>query len=196
MKEIKMTSEKIATIERFDPTTLISGKLDWMPVSELRGPKSRTSAMITDKNGKNAIYQIALAKDINDIGDSLVNANIGYTGKSTNIFGRLYALKLNKHSASPYIKNTYDIKHVRIPVFFIADGDSLDTVEKYLHDGAEKKFGYRFAWKEASGGIDGTIMRIQDLIDRIESLDILKELSLYLDERAVDVFKSTWKQED
>jgi hypothetical protein len=31
MKELKMTSEKIATIERFDPTTLISGKLDWMP---------------------------------------------------------------------------------------------------------------------------------------------------------------------
>jgi hypothetical protein len=24
----------------------------------------------------------------------------------------------------------------------------------------------------------------------------VKELSLYLDERAVDVFKSTWKQED
>jgi len=204
MKELKMSSpKKIAEVERHDPTTYITTKMDWFPTSDLRGAKTRSSLDITDKNGRKAIYQIALAKDVEDIGDNLYHEKIGYTGLSDNIFGRLYALKGGRHTASPYIKKTFDIKDIRVRIYFIDSQESVDTLEKYIHNKCEKLFGYRFAWKAASGGFDGSVMRIQDLIDKIveksdpkTGTEILKDISSYIDSCAVDLFISTWKQED
>lgn len=189
-------SNKINTIEKFDPTTFITGKIDWLPVCELRGAKSKHSLQYTNQHGRDAIYQIAKAEDTKAIGESIVHNMIGYTGKSTNIFGRLYALKLNKHSASPYIRSNLDIKDLMVRILFVNSTDSLDQVESYIHKESEKKFGYRFAWKEASGGVDGTVMRIQDLLDRIESLDSLKEIINYAEDRANEIWRATWRNEE
>lgn len=190
-----MTS-KIATIERFDPTSFITGKIDWMPVNDLRGAKSKTSMQYTNQYGRDAIYQIALASDVIAIGDDLVHEKIGYTGKSTNVFGRLYAFKLHKHSASPFIRTNFDMKDLVVRVLFVNSAESLDQVESHIHRECEKLFGYRFAWKEASGGVDGLTMRIQDLIDRVDTLDALKEIINYAEDRANDVWRATWRSED
>lgn len=191
-----MNTRKIALVEKFDPSAHITTQIDWMPVSELRGPKARTSTTITHKNGQIAIYQIALAKDIKDIGENLVSDAIGYTGKSSNIFARLYALKLNKHTASPFIRTNYAIEDLRVRILFIDAIENLDVVERSIHDATEKAFGYRFAWKEASGGVDGLIMKIQDLIDRVDSEDSLRELADYIEEKAMEMYRQNWRSKE
>ncbi len=187
---------KIATIERFDPTSLITGKIEWMPIADVRQAKSKTSLQYTNEHGRDAIYQIALKEDIKDIGNSLINPKIGYTGKSQNIFGRLYALKMHKHSASPYIRANFELKNITVRVLFVENADALDRVEGHIHKETEKEYGYRFAWKEASGGIDGLTMRIQDMLDRVDSLDALKELINYAEDRANEIWRATWRLEE
>lgn len=191
-----MDTRKIALVEKFDPSIHIISKTDWMYVSELRGAKHRISKAITEKNGTNGVYQIALAKDVKDINDKIIAAGIGYTGKSTNIFGRLYALKMHKHSASPYIRTAFDIKDVMVRILFVDGVENLDTVERSIHDATEKEYGYRFAWKEASAGIDGLVMKIQDHIDRIESIDSLRDLAQYIDDRAMEILAANWRQKE
>lgn len=192
-----MANSKINTIERLDPIAeFITGKIDWMPVSDLRGAKSKHSLQITNQHGRDAIYQIALESDIKAIGETIIHNMIGYTGKSTNIFGRLYALKLNKHSASPYIRSNFDMKDLMVRILFVNSTDSLDQVEGYIHRETEKQFGYRFAWREASGGVDGTVMRIQDLLDRIDTLESLKEIMNYAEDRANEIWRATWRNEE
>jgi len=192
-KEKKMNN--ISVIERFDVSNYIKGKLDWFPIEELRGPNTRRSKSITDVNGRAGIYQIAHINDVSDIGESVFHPKIGYTGKSENIFGRLGQLKNNSHTTSPYIRNNFKTEDIRVRIFFTGEVP-VGQVEAHFHDHAEREYGYRFAWREASGGIDGILLRIQDHIDNIDSLDALKELSSYIDERAVEIFKSTWKQDE
>ena len=191
-----MNTRKIPAVEKFDPSVHITGKIDWMPVLDLKGAKSKASRAITDKNGQIAVYQIAHVDDIKTIGDNLVSDAIGYTGKSENIFGRLYMLKLHKHSASPYIRTAFDLDQLRVRILFVDAVENLDTVEKSIQGATEKAFGYRFAWKQASGGIDGVVMKIQDMIDRIDSEDSLRELADYIEERAMEMYRQNWRAKE
>ena len=191
-----MNTRKIAQIEKFDPSIHITFKTDWMPVLDMKIPKSKSSRVITDKYGKIAIYQIAQVDDIKTIGDNLISDAIGYTGKSENIFGRMYSLKLHKHTASPYIRTTFDLNKLRVRILFVDASENLDTVEKSIHLATEKAFGYRFAWKEASGGVDGLIMKIQDLIDRVDSEDSLRDIADYIEEKAMEMYRQNWRSKE
>ena len=191
-----MNMSNIATIDPVNPPKHIRGKSDWINLTDIKGAKSRSSTHYTNQYGKVAVYQVALVSDIEEIGDKLIHEKIGYTGKSTNIFARLLGLKGSKHNASPFIRNTFENKDLVIRILFVDEIDNLDHVESYIHKSTEKLYGYRFAWKEASGGIDGIAMRIQDLIDRIENLDTLKELMNYTEERANEIWRATWRNEE
>jgi hypothetical protein len=191
-----MNTRKIALVEKFDPSIHITIKTDWMPVLDMKIPKSKSSRAITDKHGKIAVYQIAHVDDIKVIADNLVSDAIGYTGKSENIFGRMYALKMHKHTASPYIRTAFDLNKLRVRILFIDASENLDVVEKSIHDATEKAFGYRFAWKQASGGIDGNMMKIQDLIDRVDSEDSLRELADYIEEKAMEMYRQNWRSKE
>jgi hypothetical protein len=79
---------------------------------------------------------------------------------------------------------------------FIDSKENLDTVERAIHSATEKAFGYRFAWKQASGGIDGIVMKIQDLVDRIDSEESLRELADYIEERAMEMYRQNWRSKE
>ena len=173
-------------------SALIKDKLDWQPLLTAVGRNSKKFVEMVEKYGAHGVYQVT-HKDYAT--DSLVDKNIGYIGKSTNIFGRVYDMKTGQHNACNYIKhNNMDRGDVMVRYLF-TEPEKETQLENYLHDEMNKNFGYRFAWREASAGNDGALLRLYEIIDRIENIDDLKSIARYVDDKAVSLFLETWKKD-
>ena len=177
-------------IKQLDFTSLIKTKTEWQPLVDAVGRANKRYVDLVEKYGAHGVYQI-IHKD--NLTNEIIDANIGYIGKSTNIFDRVYGIKIGKHNCCNYIRhNNYDRSDVYVRYFFTDIGNET-TLEDALHSEMSKQFGYRFAWKEASAGNDGAMLRIYEAIDKIESIEELKNISKYIDDKAILLFMDTWK---
>ena len=135
---------------------------EWMKVSEL---SSREHKWVELNGGKSVagVYQVAEEKDLENIGDKLVHADIGYTGASKSLGQRTYPIRqcanpsssAATHGAGRYMRETkLDPAKCFVRYLFTELGDE-NALEREIHKETEKQFGYRFKWKEASQGADG-----------------------------------------
>jgi hypothetical protein len=177
-------------VKQSEYNTLIKKQTEWQPLMSAVGRTSKKYTELVEEFGAHGVYQVIHKKDLTE---DLINANIGYIGKSTNIFGRVYDLKTGQHNCCQYIRhNNYDRADVYVRYLFTDIGNET-SLEDVLHAEMNKQFGYRYAWKEASAGNDGAMLRIYEAIDKIESIEELKNISKYIDDKAILLFMDTWK---
>ena len=104
--------------------------------------------------------------------------------------------KKGKHQCRVYLSSKgIDISDVCIR-FLITESGKESDLEALIHSETEAKFNYRFAWREASGGQDGAMLRILDMIDKVENLDDLKSIAKAARDRAIEVFTNDWLSEE
>lgn len=149
--------------------------IDWMPVMEIPTCKSKKY----DELGGEmcGVYQFAIDKDIKEIGDAIIHEKIGYNGRSDNILGRTYGMrtKKGKHGARHYCdQNDVDRNTVYVRYLLTESTEDAQALEKYIHKQTEEtvSHGYKYAWIEASGGLDGATTYILSLISELSSIDI------------------------
>ena len=153
----------------------------WISISQIPSDGAEESRrLLVEKYGDSGVYQVALSKDIDDIGSEFVHPNIGYTGMSkAGILARTYPIRApsGEHGASRYIRehNLDREKDVKIRYIY-TDPDVARPLEKEIQIQTLNEFGYNFKWSSASAGNSGNSSQIVDLIKRLtcdEILDII-----------------------
>lgn len=148
---------------------LIVARTEWYALNKMpmgRGPLVQSMKEKLNITG-HGVYQLALRENlpINDI----VSEHIGYTGMSTNIFSRVTGIKTGKHNAGKMIiRQSFKFDDVMIRYLFSAEGNEK-LLETAIHTESTQKFGYRFKWRDASGGTDGISTRIIMDMDKVEN---------------------------
>lgn len=155
---------------------------DWISVSKIPSTNSSEQDRLNDLYGRCGVYQVALTEDIESIGQALVHPKIGYTGKSKDILTRTYDIRqpAGSHGAGRYIRQKGYCKEKEVKVRYIyTSQEDFSKLEKKIHDSTFEKYGYRFAWTEASAGNDGVYSQILDLSNKLtieEIFDIIPTL--------------------
>lgn len=158
----------------------------WISVDQIPSDGNKNREAMDEKYGTCGVYQVALAEDIDEIADDLVHEKVGYIGKSKDILTRTYSIRApsGSHGAARYIRQN-DLDRSRVKVRYLyTSADDYSLLEESLHKEMNDRFGYRFAWTEASAGNSGNYSSILDLAKRLTSdeiLDIipaLKEIAL------------------
>lgn len=170
--------------------SLVMNTLDWQPLLTFDSKNSRKISENKEKHGSSGVYLVALKEHLTN---SLIDSNIGYIGKSKNIFRRVYDIRGGEHGVRKYLNmKNISPENVCVKLLFTRENEE-NVLETRLHDEHLKRFGYKFAWKEASGGNDGVITRILSEIDKIESEDDLLKIVEYTEERAVSLYLENWR---
>lgn len=179
-----MTDSKISKLEITEGTykgqTVEYRKTPWIAVADVP-TKPEEVEKLAEMFGTSGVYQVALSEDIEEIGDDVVHEKIGYIGKSTNVVGRTYVIRMpsGDHGASRYIRqNNLDRKtDVKLRYLYTED---QSTLERGLHNMTKAQFGYDFKWREASGGTDGVYSQVLDLTEKYlttdQIIDMIPEL--------------------
>jgi|TARA_R110002167_G_scaffold53453_3_gene153308 hypothetical protein len=166
---------------------LIVNTSDWNPISWIPSTNSATWKKFVKTHGVDGkipgCYQVALTKDIESIGDDVVHNSIGYTGKAKDVIGRTGGIRAPKgrHGARLYIDKNNLSRETDVVVRYLiaADEDKATELENFLHKESELAFGARFAWREASGGIDGkydNILSEVEYLTATQMLDIIGDI--------------------
>lgn len=170
--------------------SLIVNTLNWQQLTSF---ESRNSKKVADNKAKYGSCGVYLITTKDNLTDELIHANIGYVGKSSNVFSRVYDVRGGEHGARKYIAskgiNPEDV-YVKI-LFTEEEGESL--LERLIQEENLRRFGYKFSWKEASGGNDGAMVRILSDIDKIENEDDLKKIADYVEEKVVNLYRANWR---
>jgi hypothetical protein len=144
---------------------------DWMSVSEIPSGGTKAYEQMKTLHGTTGIYQVALKKDVKEIGDDLVHSKVGYVGYSSDVLGRTYSIRApnGDHGASRYIrqKGLDRNSEVCIRYVYCATSENAKDLENKIHSENEKRYGARFAWTEAS---DGTVGKYSQVLDNAKSL--------------------------
>jgi len=165
--------------------------IDWMPVMEIPTAKSKK---YNELGGEMCgVYQFAIYEDIEDIGDAIIHEKIGYNGRSDNILGRTYGMrtKKGKHGARHYCdQNDIDRNTVYVRYLLTESTEDAQALEKDIHKQTEAvaSHEYKYAWIEASGGLDGVTTYIMSLISELDSADIQ---NIVVEARQVGIDKYT-----
>ena len=170
--------------------SLITNTLNWQQLTSFESRNSRKVADNKAKYGSCGVYLITTKENLTD---ELINANIGYVGKSSNVFSRVYDVRGGEHGARKYIASkSINPEDVYVKILFTEEeGESL--LERLIQEENFKQFGYKFSWKEASGGNDGAMTRILSDIDKIENEDDLKKIVDYVEEKVVNLYRANWR---
>ena len=166
---------------------LIKNKTDWYPISWIPSTNSSTWKEFVKQHGVGGkipgCYQTALTTDIKDIGDSIVHEAIGYNGKAKDVIGRTGGIRAPKgrHGVRRYIdsNNLCREKDVVIRYLITENEDTSTELENALHKEFDNRFGFRFAWKTASGGLEGkydNILAEAEYLTSKAGLDLIKDL--------------------
>ena len=168
----------------FDISTTITG---WMPVSKIPSSGSSEQDRLNDLYGRSGVYQVALSEDISDIGDSIVHPKIGYTGKSKDILTRTYDIRqpAGSHGAGRYIRQNGYNKETDVKIRYLyTSSEDYTNLERLIHEQSYLKYGYRFAWTDASAGNDGTYSQLLELSKKLtveeifDIIPVLKQLAI------------------
>ena len=166
---------------------LIKNKSEWYPISWIPSTNSSTWKEFVKQHGVDGkipgCYQTALTKDIEDIGDDIVHEAIGYNGKAKDVIGRTGGIRAPKgrHGVRRYIdsNNLCREKDVVIRYLITENEDTSTELENALHKEFDNRFGFRFAWKTASGGLEGkydNILAEAEYLTSKAGLDLIKDL--------------------
>ena len=171
---------------------------EWRSLTSLPSYPSNKAVAFDTEFGVFGVYQVALKSNIESIGTDIVNANIGYTGKSYNIHSRTYDIRWaatstsGTHGAGRYIRqNDINPNDVVIRILYVSCKEEAHALETFIHDESQKLLGNRFAWREASAGKDGNLAMILDSIDTI-SLEDLKIIRTHIDNLAKERLFNEW----
>ena len=155
-------------------------KTPWIPASQVP-TKPEEIEKLAELFGTSGVYQVALTEDLEDIGDNLVHERIGYTGKSTNVVGRTYVIRMpsGDHGASRYIRQNNLSRETDVKIRYLYTDDQ-SVLERGLHNMTKALHGYDFQWRDASGGTDGVYSQVLDLSEKHlttdQILDMIPEL--------------------
>ena len=161
---------------------LIKNKTDWYPISWIPSTNSGEWRKFVKDNGVDGAvrgcYQVALKKDIETIGDEIIHEAIGDNGKAKDVSRRTGGSRAPKgrHGARLYIdKHNLDrAKDVVIRYLIVNDVENKEQeLEGYLHKEHQAAFGWDFAWREASGGIDGKYDKILAEVEYLTSKQMI-----------------------
>lgn len=180
-----MSDEHIQMIK-----SLIVDTLDWQPLTSFESRNSKKVANNKAKFGTCGVYLVTTKDKITDL---VIDADIGYVGKSSNIFNRVYDIRGGDHGARKYINSKgISPEDVYVKLLFTEEaGESY--LEKLIHEENQKAFGCRFAWKEASAGTDGILIRIFADIEKIDNEEELKQIAEFVEERAITLYRNSWR---
>lgn len=161
---------------------LIKNTSKWYPISWIPSTNSATWKEFVKEYGVDGkipgCYQVALRSDVEQIGDDIIHESIGYNGKAKDVIGRTGGIRAPKgrHGARLYIdkNNLCREKDVVIRYLITENEDTSTELENFLHKQHEEAFGYRFGWKDASGGIDGKYDKILSESEYLTSKQILE----------------------
>lgn len=165
----------------------IKATTPWIPINNIPSNGHKDFDIMNEKFGTVGVYQVALAEDIDEIGDNLVHPKIGYTGKSKSILSRTYDIRQPQgtHGAGRYIRqnNIDKTTGAKIRYIYTSEEDYSD-LEKAIHKDSQDMFGYRFEWTTASAGNDGTYSQVIDLCNKLtvdeifDIIPLLKQLAI------------------
>lgn len=160
---------------------------EWRKICELPSspPAQKT---LDDQFGSSGIYHVADGEDLELIGDDLISPHIGYIGKSSNIHDRTYKIRQtansksnsNSHGAGTYIRQNLNADSCYVRVLYCAE-EHIGLLEASFHNSMNKSYGYKFKWKEASGGKDGEYVNAIISVDKLSNEE-RKNLILYAQE--------------
>tara|TARA_B100000424_G_C22849304_1_gene452967 strand:+ start:358 stop:915 length:558 start_codon:yes stop_codon:yes gene_type:complete len=171
---------------------------EWMPLSDLPSKGSKLMDEMNCEFGKTGVYQVAAESEIDNIGDSIVHPEVGYTGMSRNIHLRTYTMRRpnGDHTVSRYIRlNELDNKDYFVRMLY-TDVDPKD-LEREIHDASEKEFGDRFKWKNTSDGNDGNLSKVLDLRKKLDSDELIRAVIAFKEEyfeRSKQEATEHWKE--
>jgi hypothetical protein len=166
--------------------SLIKSKLDWQRLDTIYNNVSAKMQHLIQEHGISGVYQIVRTEHKTE---ELLTKDIGYIGSSKNIFGRVYCVKINKnHTGGAFIKrNEIPFEEVWVRFLFTEPGKEKD-LEALLHNKMKQKFGYTFSWREASGGTDGHLTRLYEMIDKLSSREDAENIYGYVKQRCIDLY--------
>ena len=170
--------------------SLIVKTLDWRQLTSFNSRNSRKAAEETALYGSCGVYLVTTKENLTD---DIINANIGYVGESYSIFYRIYDIKGGEHGARKYIASKgINPEDVYVKILFTEE-EAESLLERLIQEENLRRFGYKFSWKEASGGNDGAMVRILSDIEKIENEDDLKKIADYIEEKVVNLYRTNWR---
>lgn len=169
---------------------------EWIPLGEVRGPTVAQNKSWAYDYGVDGCYQAIHKKDLAD-DIPLIDERIGYTGRASDVFGRVMMMRRGKHSISAYLKKNFeDISNdVYIRYIFPTEEVKYSRLEKILQDETQAKTGLRFAWEAGTSSSDGKMYRAYEAIDNLTTIEELREIAKYVTEHAQEIFTQTWLDE-
>jgi hypothetical protein len=174
--------EKVTKVTQNEEDKVIKTRIDWMRLDTIF-PSRMTN--VIEEHGMSGVYQVVRTEHKTD---DLISPNIGYIGQSRSIFGRVWCLKNNKHNACNYIKHN-NIAYSDIWVrFLFTDLENRGRLERLLHDKMKEAYGYTYQWREASGGTDGSMLRLYEMLDKISTREDAESVYAYVRQRCVDLY--------
>lgn len=159
---------------------------DWIRLKDLPGSQNGKWAKMCE-DGKVGVYLVALDTDTAEIEkNNFLSEKNGYIGKSQDVIMRSSCIKATVnskancvyHNAGLYIRNRLD----KIPLdryvvkYFYTDEDQVGDFEAAFHAAMTEKFGYTFAWREASAGKEG---KLEQIINALATLSDDDKISLH-----------------
>jgi hypothetical protein len=160
---------------------------DWIRLRDLPGSQNgKWAKMIED--GKLGVYLVALDTDVQEIEkNGFLSEKNGYIGKSSDVVMRTSCIKATVnsksnivyHNAGLYIKNRIDkvpLDRYVVKYFYCDKEETLTEFESAFHAAMNEKFGYSFAWREASAGKDG---KLEQLINALSTLSDDDKIQLH-----------------
>jgi hypothetical protein len=176
--------------------TLVVQTVDWQPLKNFMSRTSKKTIENTAKYGSCGVYLIASKCDGKELPNNIIDKNIGYVGKSGNIFARIYDIRGGEHGARKYIASkNIDVGDVYVKILTTEPGNETD-LERIIHDKNTEAFGNRFAWKEASSGNDGNLLKALDIIEKINDLEALRDIVTAIEDKASNILLENWKNGD
>ena len=150
----------------------ITGKSPWMVYNETPTGKSKKTKRYLNHHNQtgSGVYQIIHKNDRSKIedDDTLIGDFMGYIGYASNMPDRVSGVQTGKHDVGKAIKQMkLGPDDVMIRFLFTENTDKARDLETYLHEVMNDTFGYRFKWKEASGGTSGYITHCIHTIDKM-----------------------------
>lgn len=163
-----------------------SKQSEWIRLKDLPGSQNGKWAKMCE-DGKVGVYLVALDSDIQEIEkNNFVCDKNGYIGKSNDVIMRTACIKATVnsksnivyHNAGLYVRNRLD----KFPLdryvvkYFYSEEDKVGEFENTFHSMMNEKFGYSFAWREASAGKEG---KLEQIINALATLSDDDKISLH-----------------
>jgi hypothetical protein len=156
----------------------IQSTSDWIHIKDLPSDNTLRFEQMC-KNGTIGVYIVALKEDTQEIEKSgYLSEKVGYIGMSNNIVSRTNSIRATVvskkncvyHGLGTYIKNRLDTipfeKYV-VKYLYCSEENCLNF-ENAIHSAMRDKFNFTFAWREASGGKDGKLERLYNVLTQLD----------------------------